>query len=232
MTQTPIKIYGVPFSVHTRKVIVAARLKAIPYEVVPIAPVNPATLPPTWRSISPTGLIPVIDDGGFMLTDSTAIALYLERKVPIPALLPIDLKPYASALAIDAWAGSELFRRVVHPIFHNQVVAPRIKQQPGDKTAIDTAVNSAAPEAFAYLESILHGAFLIDAKLSIADLAVVSNLIVFNYLGYRIDAARFPKLAAYFGAHLESPVLAATLHDEKAIVTGLELDTSFLPNLA
>lgn len=53
-----IKVYGVPFSVHTRKVIVALRLKGIPYEVVPVVPVNPATLPKDWRRISPTGLIP------------------------------------------------------------------------------------------------------------------------------------------------------------------------------
>jgi glutathione S-transferase len=35
-----LKIYGVPLSVHTRKVIVVARLKGLPYEVVPVVPVR------------------------------------------------------------------------------------------------------------------------------------------------------------------------------------------------
>jgi glutathione S-transferase len=225
---TALKIYGVPFSVHTRKVIVAARIKAIPYEVIPVAPVNPATLPPSWRAISPTGLIPVIDDGGFLLADSTAIALYLERKVPEPVLLPADLQAYAKTLSLDAWAGSELFRRVIHPLFHNQIVYPRIREQPGDQAAIDIALNVAVPEAFAYLERELDGAFLISGALTIAEVAVISNLLVFHYLGHRIDKARYPKLAACFEQHLKSPVLGRVLADEKPIAAGLQLDTSFL----
>jgi len=228
MTHSTLKIYGVPFSVHTRKVIVAARLKGIPYEVVPVAPVNPATLPPNWSAISPTGLVPVIEDAGFSLADSTAIVLYLERKVPTPALLPSDDKAFAAALALDAWAGSELFRSVGHPLFHNQVVFPVLRKQPGDQAAIDAALQSAAPKAFDYLESLAGGAFLIGDALSIADVAVVSNLLLFNYLGHRIDAARYPKLTRYFGTHLDSSPLASVLKDEKPVVQSMGLDTSIL----
>ena len=84
------KLYGVPISVHTRKVIVALRLKRIPYELVPVVPVDPATLPTNWKRISPTGLVPAIDDGGFTLADSTAILAYVEREVPEPSLLPSE----------------------------------------------------------------------------------------------------------------------------------------------
>lgn len=223
-----IKVYGVPFSVHTRKVIVALRLKNIPYEVIPVAPVNPATLPEDWKRISPTGLIPAIDDGGFMLADSTAILAYLERKVPEPSLLPSDPRSYARALSLDAWAGSELFRRIIHPIFHNQVVKPVLRKEPGDKAAVDAALNVAAPEAFDYLEAQLSGSYLVDATPSIADVAVISNLLLFNYLGHRLDAARYPKLARYFRAHLDAPVLASVLRDEKPVVQSMGLDVSVL----
>ena len=228
MTSSTLKIYGVPFSVHTRKVIVAARLKGLPYEIVPVVPVDPATLPADWRRISPTGLIPAIDDGGFTLADSTAIVQYLERKVPSPPLLPSDDKAYATALALDAWAGSDLFRRVVHPVFHNQVVLPVLRKQPGDKAALDAALNVAAPEAFSHLESRLAGAHLVGDEPSIADVAVLSNLLMFNYLGHRVDAERYPKLARYFRAHLDSPVLAGVLKDEKPMVQSMGLDTSIL----
>ena len=41
-----LKIYGVPISVHTRKVIVAALHKGLSFEVIPVVPVIPDKLPP------------------------------------------------------------------------------------------------------------------------------------------------------------------------------------------
>lgn len=224
----PLKIFGVPFSVHTRKVILAARWKGLPYEVTPVVPVVPGNPPPNWRSLSPTGLIPAIDDGGYVLADSTAIVLYLERKAPAPPLLPAGLHEHGRALFLDAWAGSALFRQVVHPIFHNQIVSPVIHQRPGDAAAITAALDQAA-EAFGYLEGLAPRAFLAGEQLSIADLAVVCNLLVFHYLGHRLDAARFPRLAAYFQRHLEAPLLAEVLELERPFVENMHLDRSFLP---
>lgn len=224
----PIKIYGVPLSVHTRKVILTAKIKSIPYVSIPVVPVIPDNPPPEWRDISPTGLIPAIDDGGFVLADSTAIALYLERKTEGPALLPKGPRDYGTALFLDAWAGSELFRRVIHPVFHQQVVAPRIRKQRSDDAVVSAALNEAAPEAFAYLERLRPESFLVGNALSLADLAVVSNLILFHYLGYRIDEARYPKLAAYFRTHLESTVLAGALEDERPFAENMDLDRGFL----
>jgi glutathione S-transferase len=105
----PMKIFGVPISVHTRKVIAAARYKQLPYELSPVVPVLPEQLPPNWRTLSPTGLIPVLQDGDYLLPDSTAIVHYLERVKPSPSLLPSDAKQLGAALFLDAWSGSELF---------------------------------------------------------------------------------------------------------------------------
>jgi glutathione S-transferase len=126
-----------------------------------------------------------------------------------------------------SWAGSALFRDVVHPIFHNQVVNPNIRQTQGDQAATDAAMTKAAPEAFAYLESLDPGDYLVGGKLTIADLAIVSNLIVFHYLGGRIEP-RFPKLNAYFRRHIESPVLSAALAEERPFVEQMGLDRSFV----
>jgi glutathione S-transferase len=224
-----MKIYGVPLSVHTRKVILAARIKSIAHEMVPVVPVVPGNPPPDWRTISPTGLIPAIDDDGYVLADSTAIIAYLERKAPEPALLPADAQDHGRALFLDAWAGSALFRQVMHPLFHNQIVNPRIRKQPADQAAIDSALKSAAPEAFAYLESRAPDRFLVGGKLSIADLAVVSNLILFSYLGHGIDEDRFPRLVAYFRGHLQAPLLRSALEIERPFAESMDLDRSFVP---
>jgi glutathione S-transferase len=225
-SQRPMTLHGVPLSVHTRKVILAARIKSIPYELNVVIPVVPDNPPPTWRSISPTGLIPAIDDRGYVLADSTAIVLYLERKVAEPALLPARLEDYGRALFLDAWAGGALYRAAVHPLFHHQVVGPGIHKTPGDQRAIDAALTRAAPEAFGYLESLAPEAFLVGDALSIADLAVVSNLLVFHYLGHRVD--RYPRLHAYFQRHLDSPLIRDAVQDERPFADNMGLDRSFL----
>ena len=211
----PIKLFGVPFSVHTRKVIIAARVKSVPLEIAPVAPVVPGSLPANWSSISPTGLIPAVDDGGYVLADSTAILLYLEREFVEPALLPAGSREYGRALFLDSWAGSALFRSVVHPIFHNRIVNPKIRGQACDKSAVSHALESAAPRAFEYLESLAPDAFLVGSRLSIADLAILSNLIVLQYLGQRVDPAHHPKLSAYFRRHVTSPLFRDVLAREK-----------------
>jgi glutathione S-transferase len=164
-------------------VIVAARLKGAPFDLEVVIPVVPDNPPANWREISPTGLIPAIEDNGFRLADSTAIIHYLEHKHPTPALLPPDNKELGAALFLDAWAGTALFRNIVHPLFHNQVVNPNIRKVAADGAAIDAAMDVALPEAFGYLESRAPDRFLVGDKLSIADIAVVSNLVVFHYLG-------------------------------------------------
>lgn len=223
-----MKIYGVPLSVHTRKVILAARIKEIPHEVEVVIPVIPDNPPPNWREISPTGLIPAINDDGFVLADSTAILLYMERKRPQPALLPSNDRDYGTALFLDSWAGSTMFRGVILPIFQNQVVNPNIRKVACDNAAVEAALTKAAPEAFGYLESLKPEDFLAGGMLSIADLAVVSNLILFHYLGHRLDAARFPKLQTYFRRHVGSAALQSALKDETPFAQQMGLDRSWI----
>ena len=132
-----LTIHGVPLSVHTRKAIVTAILKKIEYRFEVVIPVIPDNPPPNWSTLSPTGLIPVLQDGDFTLAIPTAICLYLEKKQPAPPILPSDAKDYGRALWFDAYAGGTIFRHVVHPLFAQTVVSPNIQQgavrQGGDR---------------------------------------------------------------------------------------------------
>src|SRR5919109_1531960 len=137
-TQEPrmLKIYGVPLSVHTRKVIVVALTKGLEYENLPVVPVVPGNPPPNWRELSPTGKIPAITDGDFTLADWAAIGVYPDRQYPRVPVYPRDTRPFAEALALEQFAGN-LFREVVHPLFHESIVHPRIRNVPTDQKRID-----------------------------------------------------------------------------------------------
>lgn len=219
-----LKIYGVPISVHTRKVIVAARLKRLPHEVHPVVPVIPDNPPPDWRRMSPTGRIPVLVDDDFVLADSAAICAYLERKQPRPSLYPSEDRAYAKALWLEQYAGGTLFRDVVHPLFHEVFVHPKVKRIATDAQRVDSVLAGALPEVLGYLNGVAGDAFLAGADLSVADLAVASNLVTLHYAGFALDRARFPALGALFDRVLSVPDVAAALQAERPLVQQMGLN--------
>jgi glutathione S-transferase len=109
----PVKIYGCLRSRATRPVWTAKEL-GIAYEIVPViqayrlpdpsapgAPLN--TSSPSFRAINPNGLIPSMDDDGFVMHESLAISLYLARKHGGP-LAPQGLQEEALAEMWTLWA--------------------------------------------------------------------------------------------------------------------------------
>ena len=78
---------------HLRPVIQAYRLEARGIDpTAPDAPMNTRT--PEFLRLSPAGAIPVMEDGGLILSESLAITLYLARKAGGP-LAPRDLREEA-----------------------------------------------------------------------------------------------------------------------------------------
>jgi glutathione S-transferase len=222
-----LKIYGVPISVHTRKVIVVALAKGLQHEVVPVVPVVPGGPPPNWRDLSPTGKIPVLGDDDFSLCDSAAICAYMERLRPSPSVYPAPAREYAQALSLEQYAGV-LFREVVHPLFHETFVNPKIAKVPINQAKVDAVLSRSVPEHFGYLDSVVKGDFLVDGQLSIADISVVSNLVTYQYIGFEVDRARFPRLAALFDRVVQQPAVAEALRREQPIVESMGLRVDFL----
>jgi glutathione S-transferase len=223
-----LTIHGVPLSVHTRKAIVTAILKQMEHKFEVVIPVIPDNPPPNWSTLSPTGLIPVLQDGDYTLADSNAICLYLEKKQPTPPILPSDAKEYGRALWFDAYAGGTIFRHVVLPLFVQTVVNPNIKQVPSDKAVIDSVLHEVQPKILNYLESQISGKFLVGNTMTLADIAIVSNFIVYQYIGYKLDAAKYPKLVKYIKDVAATDGYRKALDDEKPFVGNMGLDRSFL----
>ena len=105
-----LKIYGVPISVHTRKVIVVALAKKLEHEVIPVVPVIPGNPPANWRELSPTGKIPALTDGDFTVADSAAICGYLERIHPARAGLSIGAARLRHGAVVRAVRGRAVSR--------------------------------------------------------------------------------------------------------------------------
>jgi glutathione S-transferase len=217
-----LKIYGVPISVHTRKVIVVALAKGLAHEVIPVVPVVPDNPPANWRDLSPTGKIPALTDGDFTVADSAAICAYLERIHPAQPVYPADARDYAMALSFEQYAGA-LFREVVHPLFHETFVSPKIHQVATNQKRVDAVLTTAVAEMFGYLDSAIRGEFLTGDHATVADFAVASNLITYQYIGFDLYRARFRRLAALFDRAVRHPAMAEAIRREQPVVDSMGL---------
>ena len=189
-----LRTHGLPFSAHTRKVIIAAIEKGVPYELVPVVPLAP---PPEWRKLSPLGLIPVIEEGDVTLADSSVIGLYLERRYPQCSLYPADAAQYGRCLWIEEFVDSGVALHVLRGLLMQRVFAPKFLNQPPDEKLIHTSLTEMIPQRFAYLESVLQGEYFCDNVFSVADIAVASILINFHYAGEQLQQRSYPKLHAH-----------------------------------
>jgi glutathione S-transferase len=97
---TALKLLQIPFSHNSIKVRRVLALKGLSYEH---EDVNPAF---RKRLIQVSGqpLTPVLVDGARVISDSTAILLYLESAYPDPPLLPPDKEQRAECLLLEDWA--------------------------------------------------------------------------------------------------------------------------------
>lgn len=219
-----LTIYGVPISVHVRKTLVTANLKGIEHKVDPVIPFNP---PANWAALSPTGLIPAMQDGDITLAESTAICFYLERMKSTPAVLPADTKVLSRVLFFDGYAG-HVFRSVVHGLFFQKIITPAILKGTTDQLAIDKILETALPKVFEYLESQAGTKFLVGDSLTLADIGIVSNLINYQYLGFPIDKAKYPKLATYVRGITALEPFQRALSNEKPFAEQMGLHRGFL----
>ena len=220
-----LSIFGVPISAHARKAIVTANLKGIAYHNEPVIPFDP---PEGWTSLSPTGLIPAIRHDGFELADSAAICAYLERLEPAPSIYPTDAHNFARALWLEQYGGV-LFRSVVHPLFHQNIIRPYIlKQGDPDQAEIGRVVGQVVPAVFGYLEGQVAGGFLMAGGLTIADITIASNLLNYHYLGFRIAPEQHPRLGAAFVDTIGHRAVRAALDAEAPFAERMGLDRSIV----
>lgn len=101
-----MKLYGTRMSRAGRCMWVLEEL-GLPYEQRPVGAQDGSTRTPEYLALNPSGKVPVLDDDGFVLRESLAIAFYLVSKVPTP-LWPDDLQARAFIHQWASWAATEV----------------------------------------------------------------------------------------------------------------------------
>lgn len=211
-------LYGVPVSPFVRKVIITLELKGVDYS---LQPVTPMSLPEGYEKLHPLKKIPAFVDDDASLADSSVICDYLEEKYPEPCLRPGDAAQRANGRWIEEFADTKLIEKIGPPIFFQRVVRPAFLQESCDEEMVQNALNNDLPELFDYLETKVNGAeFLQNQTITLSDIALVCPLINLYLAGESVDAARWPKLAAYYEFVVAHPAVAKCIEQEKAMIGG------------
>jgi len=99
------------FSPYAMSVYVALTEKGVPFSLKRVDLASAEHLSERYREISLTARVPTLQVDDFLLSESSAIAEYLEERFPAPEferLYPRDLQKRARAREIQAWLRSDL----------------------------------------------------------------------------------------------------------------------------
>lgn len=210
-------LYGSSLSPFVRKVLAFAGEKGIELELKPTgdAPGQPGS---EFLAASPLRKMPALVDGDFRLADSSAIIQYLEALRPEPNLIPTEPRARGRTIWFEEY-GDTILMGCGGKIFFNRVVAPRFLGREGDASVADTAEREEFPPILAYLESVIpESGFLVEDRITLADLAIASPMANLPYMGMSIDPARHPRLADYVAKILSRPSFAPWIEREAAMM--------------
>lgn len=187
-------VYGSSLSPFVRKVLAFAAEKGMALE---LKPMGLGADDPEFVEASPFRKMPGFRDGDFAISDSSAIIAYLEAVQPEPELIPSEPKARARTIWFDEFGDTILFG-CGRKMFFNRIVAPRFLQRDGDLAEAEAAERDELPPILDYLERVIpDSGWLVEDRLTLADIAVASPFANFRHLRLDIDGGKRPKLAAY-----------------------------------
>lgn len=209
-----MKLYGSTLSPFVRKVMAYAAEKGLALE---LEPAGMGRGGPDFLRASPFRKMPGFCDGDFAISDSTAIITYLEAKYPEPALIPEAPEARARTIWFEEF-GDTIVAKAGGAMFFNRVVSPLFLKQPGD-TAADKVETEDLPPILDYLDGVVpDSGFLVEDRLTLADIAVASPFVNYRHLGVTIDPAKHARAAGYIDAILARPSFTGMIAGEAAFL--------------
>ncbi len=198
-----MKIFGNPASTCTRKVLMTAHETNTPFELVVIDFTKGEHKQPAHLARQPFGQVPSLDDDGFKMYESRAMARYIDGKTG-GALTPRD--PHARA-KMEQWISietsnfaSHAMKFIYHSVFKREQT-PEVLKTAG--TAIDLAYSVLEKELTAQ-------PFLAGNMFSIAEIVFAPYL---EYLAVTPAANKigeYPHVAAWWATTRERPAWRKT----------------------
>ncbi|MGF3021861.1 maleylacetoacetate isomerase [Methylobacterium aquaticum] len=148
---------------------------------------------PAYRAVNPQGLVPALDTGAGVLTQSLAIIEWVDETQPGPALLPegpmsrARVRAFAQIIACD-----------VHPLQNLRVLDQLRTQFGADQTTLDAWCRRWIEDGLTACEALADedAPYAFGATPTLADICLIPQM--FSAQRFGVDLAPFPTLRRIF----------------------------------
>jgi maleylacetoacetate isomerase len=189
------------------RVRIALNLKGVAYERREVMLLENQQLSPGHLAKNPQGLVPALEIGGLVLTQSLAIIDWLDARYPEPRLIPADPDARAAAMAQALVVACD-----IHPLNNLRVMRWLSHELGVEEAKRADWTRHWIAEGFAALETMAgEGPFLGGGAPGIADVCLVPQM--FNARRFDMALEAYPKLLRADAACAEIPAFAAAHPD-------------------
>ncbi|MGB5079577.1 MAG: maleylacetoacetate isomerase [Burkholderiales bacterium] len=187
-----MKLYTFFRSSASFRVRIAMNYKGLAYEPSIVSLPKGEHLAASYRSVNSQGLVPALEDGGHVLTQSLAIIEYLDEVHPGPRLLPADPIDRAYVRAFSQIVACE-----IHPLNNLRTLKYVKRTYALDEEGVNAWYRHWIAEGFAMMESFLieherRGKYCLGDRITMADCCLVPQ--VFNAQRYQCDLKPYPEV--------------------------------------
>jgi maleylacetoacetate isomerase len=196
-----VKLYGYFRSSAAFRVRIGLNLKGLAYDPVFIHLGKGEHRKPEYGALNPQGLVPALEDGGRLLTQSLAILEYLEETHPQPPLLPKDPLGRARARSLAMLVACE-----IHPLNNLRTLTHLRKALGQNDDQVNAWYRHWIADGMGKLEAAMAqtpgtGRFSQGDAPGLADCCLVPQ--VFNAQRYQCDLAAYPTVMRVFDACMQ-----------------------------
>lgn len=185
-----LTIWGRPTSSNVQKVLWTATELALPFDRIDAGGAFGRTDEPAYRAMNPNGLVPTIDDDGFVLWESNTICRYLAAKHHGRSLYPDDLRGRADVERWMDWSSTTL-APAIFPAFFGLI---RTAPDQRDAAAIRAAGDRTAGAMRILDAQLATRPYLCGNTLSLADVACGINLYRWLHMDFASAGYERPEL--------------------------------------
>ena len=221
-----MKLYFHPVSTASRPVVLFCAEANIAYEPNVVDLMTGAHLKEPFINLNPSGLVPVLDDDGFVLSESSAILKYLADKTGSPAY-PKDLKARARVNEMMDWFNTQQYRELGYHLVYPQVFAHHLRQPEAAQMATVEWGKTKSEQWLKVLDTqvLAKHKFLCGDEITIADYFGAEIMAAGDLIG--VSFKRFPNVDRWMSAMRALPSwkkvneasdgFAASLRDKKFV---------------
>ena len=202
-----MKLYQHPFSPNCQKVVAVGHEVGVPLELATVEIFKGEARTPAMRAKNPNGKLPILEDGDFVLWESTAMLAYIAAKAGRADLAPTTPRERAEVDRWTSWQGAH-FAPPIRKVSFERIVKKVMGLGAPDEAAVKGGISEFAAMA-SVLEESLGAKEYLCGPLTLADFDLAPYAALAESCG--LDFEPYPKAKAWLGRMVARDSMKRTL---------------------